>query len=45
MKLVFAALAMLETITKWGLRRLLCRLLSGRHARIPATEHLPEFTV
>jgi hypothetical protein len=36
---------MKETITKWGLRRLLRRLFAGLHARIPPTKQVPEFVV
>jgi hypothetical protein len=34
-----------ETITKWGLRRLLRRLFAGLHARIPPTKQVSEFVV
>jgi hypothetical protein len=34
-----------ETITKWGLRGVLRRLLSGLHVRIPPTKQVPEFPV
>src|SRR5215813_11127875 len=35
----------METMTKWGLRSLLRRLVPGLHARIPPTAHVPEFSV
>ena len=35
----------LETITKWGLCRLLRWLLSDLHARIPSTKQVPEVAV
>jgi hypothetical protein len=34
-----------ETITKWGLRRVLRMFFAGLHARIPPTKQVPEFVV